>query len=454
MKRSILYILAACMIDMGCTKSYNDTINGQTPDQRLSAALAAYQQKLSGSPYGWILTETTTGMANNGGANATGPKAAFAYYMQFNDSNKVTMFSDFDTTMAVIPGRGSYLLKALQRPALIFDTYSYIHVPCDPDPAISKSPFGYGFGWGTDFEFSFSDNIPVAQLGDTIHLTGDLNGASAVMVKATQQQHDAYFGGGLKTTMLTFNQFRNYFKRVSAGGNLLCEMTPSVASNSADINWLDAADRLHSSTTGLCYTPGSIHFATPDTIGTQIFSGLENLSWDPAASVLSATINGSAVTITGAIAPLKNDSTAPYTWWSRSDNSGYFYYSRGFHANGTDDYFGLAKMGRAMVYWADFGGYDLFLSVDYYGDEIGPSVYTPNPPPAVSDSLSTFTPDGRIIFRLDFSNGDPSSIFNKAVATQELDPAGYYLILKEDGTTYDMVGAANATAWIRWTQDW
>lgn len=459
MKRSIIYILAVCMIGSGCTKSFNDTINNQTPDQRLSAAMAIYQQKLSGAPYGWILTESTTGTANNGGASQTGPKAVFSYYMLFNDSNKVTMFSDFDTTMALIPGRGSYLVKALQRPVLIFDTYSYIHVPCDPNTAVSKSPFGSGFGWGTDFEFSFADNIPAAQLGDTIHLTGDLNSAAAVMIKATQQQHDAYFSGQLKTTMQASNDIRNYFKRISAGGILLCEMTPGLGSNAADLNWLDASNKLHTASTNLYYTPGNIHFVTPDTIGTHIITGMENLSWNAASSVLSATIDGLAVTITGAIAPLQNDSTAPYTWWQGSVNAQSYYFSNsGFHANGTDDYFGVTSLPgwNYMLYWADYNtavGYDAFAG--YVGPGLtGGAMFTPNPPPATSASLSTFTSDGRIIFRSLGAFGDPTSILNNAVLTQEIDPAGYYLILKEDGKSYDMVGAADAKAWIRWTPWW
>jgi transmembrane sensor len=41
------------------------------------------------------------------------------------------------------------------------------------------------------------------------------------------------------------------------------------------------------------------------------------------------------------------------------------------------------------------------------------------------------------------------SQINKGVSTQIIDPAGYYLILKEDGKTYDMVVASDAKAWIR-----
>src|SRR5438045_2160985 len=102
MKKLSAYILLAAMLLAGCKKTYDDTINGQTPDQRVAAAMAAYQSKLTSSQYGWLLTETTTGVANNG-TTQTGPVATFSYFMQFTDSNKVTMFSDFDTVMALTP---------------------------------------------------------------------------------------------------------------------------------------------------------------------------------------------------------------------------------------------------------------------------------------------------------------------------------------------------------------
>ena len=164
MKKISAYILIAAILLGSCKKTYDDTINGLTADQRVAAAMAAYQNKLMSSANGWILTETTTGVATNG-TTQDGPIATFSYFMQFTDSTKVTQFSDFDTIMAFTPKSSGYRVKKLQRPALIFDTYGYIHVPCDPDVSISKSPFGTSYGWGTDFEFSFSDNVDPTKLG-------------------------------------------------------------------------------------------------------------------------------------------------------------------------------------------------------------------------------------------------------------------------------------------------
>src|SRR5258708_13817570 len=97
--------------------------------------------------------------------------------MQFTDSSHVLMLSDFDTSMAAAPKTSGYRVKELTRPALIFDTYNYLHVPCDPDPNISNTPFATGFGWGPDFEYSFADRTVPTYPGHTLRLTANLTSA-------------------------------------------------------------------------------------------------------------------------------------------------------------------------------------------------------------------------------------------------------------------------------------
>src|SRR3982751_615884 len=139
--------------------------------------------------------------------------------MKFNDANFVTMYSDFDTLTSTVAKTSGYRLKALQRPSIEFDSYGYIHLPCDPDPGISKSPVaseGGGYGWGSDFDFSFADNVSPDQLGDTIHLMGNFNHSPAVMVQATKAEQDAYNQQGLKKGMV-FDRILNYFIRITLG---------------------------------------------------------------------------------------------------------------------------------------------------------------------------------------------------------------------------------------------
>ncbi|MEP7278271.1 MAG: DUF4302 domain-containing protein [Bacteroidota bacterium] len=462
MKKLSIYILAAAiLVTTGCKKTYDDTVGGKTADERIAAAMAAYQTKLTKAPYGWIMTESTTGTAYNQGVSQTGPVATFSYFMEFTDSNKVTMFSDFDTSMAATSKTSDFRVKSLQRPALIFDTYSYIHVPCDPLPTVSKSPYGVGYGWGTDFEFSFADNIDPSQLGDTILLTGNLNSANAVLVKATKTQRDAYYAGQLKSTMLAWGNILNYFKLVS-GAATPFELTPGLGgAKSIDINWIDAGN-LKSAASSVYFTATSVNLVTPVKIGTQTISNFNNIVWDAGTATINTSINGSiAATITGSIAPLKNDLAAPYTWWKGSVNSGSYYYSyNGYHVNGVDDFYGVTRLVKwwYMLFWAKYRAsgstfYDANAGV-VNGSLIGLATFSPNPPPATSATITTFTSDGRIIFKILGTFGSATSILNTTVRVQTLDASGYYLILKEDGKSYDMVVASDAKAWLTWSPWW
>jgi hypothetical protein len=439
----------------GCQKKIDDTIGGQTVDQRLTAALAAYQKQLTTAPDGWILIELTTGTALNQGSPTQGPAAAFAYFVQFNDSNKVTMFSDFDTTTALTPQTSSYRLKATQRPSLIFDSYSYIHLPCDPNPAISQSPFGPGLGWGADFEFSFADSTPAAALGDTIQLLGNLNGATAIMIKATQAQRDAYFNGTFAKDFI-FGKIQNYFKNVVVGLKTY-QFTPGLGNRIVDVSWLNGGT-LHSTSTPFYQVADGIGFATPITGNGAALTGLQNIVWDPATSTASVKVNGVAATLAGAIAPLKYDPNSTADWYfSAADIGGLYFSLNGFHVDGVDDAFRLDTLTynglayNAYVYFpggVNGGGgnfFDLFSPFFASGSQAGyPSYFAVAFVNADSQGLGLFD-----IFPQD-TTPDPITATNNLM-DETSNPDHFYFILKEDGTTYDQVISSDAKSWITWT---
>ncbi len=170
MKKIVSYILAATTIGLsGCDK-HKDAFD-KSPDERINEALATYQSALTSSQYGWKGWIYPAGL--EGGV--------VSFYFKFNETNRVEMFSDFDSASAVTPMTASYRLKALQQPALIFDTYSYVHVLADPDGSVNGG--NYGSGLISDFEFAI-DSIA----GDTVKLTGRFNKSKAFLVKATQQK--------------------------------------------------------------------------------------------------------------------------------------------------------------------------------------------------------------------------------------------------------------------------
>lgn len=183
MKKIFYSALCCILICSGCTKK-TDAIFDKTVDERLSEALTNYSNALTTAP-GWKLFVYPKGLESQdirvGG---------LTYYLKFANNNRVTMVSDFITSIAATPKESGYRLKALQRPSLIFDTYTYMHIAADPDPNVSFSPTNSGgYGWGTDFNFSFTD----VAVKDTMILQGNFNKSAAVLVKARQGEMDSAF---------------------------------------------------------------------------------------------------------------------------------------------------------------------------------------------------------------------------------------------------------------------
>ncbi len=146
------------------------------PDTRLAAELSADQAKLLDAPNGWKAT-----IYPKGGKG-------FFYYFKFKADGSVTMLSDFNVTTAQTPMNATYRLKALQRPTLIFDTYSYIHLPSDPKGEISGGPAGAALL--SDFEFAF-----VRSTKDSIVFEGIFNKNEFKMVKLTAPQEQQILSG-------------------------------------------------------------------------------------------------------------------------------------------------------------------------------------------------------------------------------------------------------------------
>lgn len=441
-----LFIIAALLV-VSCQKK-EDYLEGKTPDERLAEAMAKYQDVLIKAPYGWKVVVYPQGLVSTYGVSS-----AFSYYMKFNDTSFVTMYSDFDTLTASVAKTSGWRLKALQRPSIEFDTYGYIHLPCDPDPAVSKSPVaseGGGYGWGSDFDFSFDDNVSPDQLGDTIHLMGNFNHSPATMVRATKAEMDAYNNQGLRKAMV-LDRIQNYYKKITLGATSY-EITPGTGAKSVFFKWLDGTTLTSSASTPYYYTLDGVYFLSPIAAGSQTIKSIDKIVFDANTNSATVEVNGTAGTLAGAIASISTDLAAPYRFWKYSaDQNTYYRSGAAFHVNGVDDFYGATKVAsyNYMLFWANYNAsYDAF--VGYVGTGIiGPATSRPPTPPATSTTNSTFTTDGRIIFRLFGSFGSSTSIFNTTIKAQVLSTSGYYLV-QIGPTSYDMVSALDAKAWIRW----
>lgn len=187
-KRSFNILLAAgAMLVAACDNDYEPIFNGST-DERVEQALNEYSALINSAPHGWRASLYTE----------TGP--GYFYYLDFREDGNVTMISDFNTTTAANSMAGTWVLKALQKPTLTFDTYSYIHLPADPDGNVNGGNTGEGLL--SDFEFTF-----VRTASDSIIMKGLKHKTELYLIKATEQETAAILGDDILHILQSTNAY-------------------------------------------------------------------------------------------------------------------------------------------------------------------------------------------------------------------------------------------------------
>lgn len=403
-----------------CKKNETETAN---VDDRLSAALTAYQTELTGAQYGWK------------GYLLTDSKISATFLMKFTSSNRTTMSADYLTT----PKESSYRLKALQRPMLLFDTYSTLHLLADPTP--SKFGGETGDGYFSDFEFAFVSASP-----DTIKLEGTFNKSKLVLVRSKSDADNASaFTAGEQIADI-LSRLLTYFKRSTIGG-IECELRVDPANNVFGFNYLDGGV-LKTASSNYYVSGNKINLFNPITIGNTVISALEDVSFDAGANVINTKISGgSAIQIREAIAPLKYDINGASSWRAWAAASTYVSSELGFHINGVDDALNLRSLaGYVRI------DYQPNLSAPYDGARIraaasyGPAIL----PTITAGGIAIFPNSG---FQFGTIPAAAATIYAKYLA-QYTQPQGYYLIQTNGGTTqtitYDMVSVSDAKAWVSW----
>lgn len=161
--------LAACLLS--CENEYEPVFEG-SPDARLQKVLDEYNHILNDVHHGWK------------GQLYTATGAGYFYYFDFDEDGTVAMFSDFNETSAGTSLEGTWTLKALQKPTLSFNSYSYVHLPADPDGNVNGGNNGEGLV--SDFEFAFSEIS-----GDSIIFRGIQRNTEMVLIKASGEERSA-----------------------------------------------------------------------------------------------------------------------------------------------------------------------------------------------------------------------------------------------------------------------
>jgi hypothetical protein len=293
MKLITICVVAACFALAGCNKK-TDEVFSETPDARLEKALQAYKNALMQAP-GWKLFVYPEGLQS-----LDIEVGGLTYYIQFPDSNRVNMVSDFNVEMATVPKESGYHLKATQRPSVVFDTYSYIHVAADPDETVSFSPAqSGGYGWGTDFDFAFRDAEP---RGDTLFLEGNFNHSDAYMIKATAEEMQQAFNGRLGQIVENTNDFSsdNSFLFFNASDNSKIGVTFNTFLFRINFTYLGNGQLL-STSVPYSHTTYGVHFKTPVSIGGYTF---QDMFWDDAQQLYYIETPSGRVNITESDTPL------------------------------------------------------------------------------------------------------------------------------------------------------
>lgn len=190
MKKIIIAGMVLCTVTTACRKDNDGSVFGVRPEERMNATLTAYKQQLTGGANGW-----KGYLFPDGGEG-------FGFYFKFGQNNRVNMLGDLTTTTGQDLAESSFRMGAQQRPSLVFDTYSYIHMLSDPDRRV----FGgiVGRGYDSDFEFGYDSTRT-----DTVFLTGNANFSKMMLVRANAEEEKAYNAGGLNTIVNNISDYVN-----------------------------------------------------------------------------------------------------------------------------------------------------------------------------------------------------------------------------------------------------
>ncbi|RZK75003.1 MAG: DUF4302 domain-containing protein, partial [Pedobacter sp.] len=186
--KKLIYLFMVVLVFAGCKKEEELNFDDR-PEVRMNQSIEEVNTILASSPNGWIATLPTAG----GGG--------YGFYMTFDRANQVVqMAGDLTDESATKIAPSTYRVKANAGAELIFDTYNYISLLSDPNPA----SFGgvTGTGLRSDVEFLFERST-----ADSLILTGKKYRQVLKMVKATAAQKTAYESAQYKTLIDKFKAF-------------------------------------------------------------------------------------------------------------------------------------------------------------------------------------------------------------------------------------------------------
>lgn len=434
MKKILFCILLSVLTLTGCNKFEPAPVD--TTDERLNAVLDEYSKVLENAPYGWK------------GYLLTKSEIPATFFFKFDGKNRVIMAADFDDEEM----ESSYLVKALQRPTLIFDTYSTLHLLSDPNPNVLGGATGAGYS--SDFEFAF---VKVGQ--DTVELEGLFNKSKLLLIKSKSVEESEGVFDAVEEVVDVVSNLKKYFKRTEVGGTV-CEVKIDPLYQIFSLSYLVNNELV--TTKSVYYVSNTeMLFYNDLEVKDVVINSLKDIVFDASANAVSAKVNGTTIFIKDNLEPLKFDPLAAQRWHAQmaANFNGCWVSDNAFYADGTPDYCNFGAVPNFQNLWyagpAVFGAGTEAL-ITFTGGLAAPYAAgaLPGSPFLFVDGKARFTLRGSTA---GFVNTTP--VGRAMIAARQIlfggSTAGsfedWYLIpTSDDGRRYDMVRVSDAEAWISW----
>lgn len=375
----------------------------------------------------------------------TDNKTPATFLFNFTDKNRTIMSADYQPT----PSESSYRLKSLQRPTLLFDSYSILHLLSDPTPSVAGGSVGQGYF--SDFEYAF-----LSANADTIKLEGTYNQSKLILIKSKSAAESTNIFTSVTNIGNIASKLKTYFKRTTIGG-VECEVKLDGAAQIISFSYLDASN-LKTLSSNFYVSGTTIVLYDPLVVGNTTVREVSGVSYDTATGFINGTVNSANIQIKEATAPLKLDATAAQRWYNQmaANFNGCWVSDRAFHANGVDDFCNFRNIAGYQNLWyagaAVFGGTSEGM-ITFTG-ALGAPYTLSRVPFAVNAGIARFTLNSNVGT---FTGTTPIAqamtaaraiLYGGAAVGSAQD---WYLIpTSNDGRTYDMVRFGDATAWISW----
>ncbi|WP_181885229.1 DUF4302 domain-containing protein [Pontibacter diazotrophicus] len=418
-----IWLLGLLIVSMlsACDKDNNEVAPGERPDERLNQVLGEYKSQLVNAEHGWKAT-----LFPEGGSG-------YSFLFDFAENDRVVTRSDINAGAATAL-ESTYRLKAAQRPSLLFDTYTYLHILADPDA--TKSGGEWGQGRISDYEFSFDTVSP-----DSMVLTGNYNDSRLVLVRATADEAENYISrvNEQAQTFENINNFTLYFKQLEVGSQTF-DITVDTDLRNITFTYNDGSG-VRTFTTSYYFTPEGLTLLQPFVSGNLTITTLQDLQYNAFRNRITLTVNGTAASIEDTAAPATVDPQTARAFYNNPPNGAFWRTIDGFTVEGVVDAFNVGSITNLDIitlYIQASPPYDglIFWTTD--GEFFGPAL------------RSRITNDGRIVFTYggDFgTTPEQAAPMVNATREQLTIPEGYYVI-RTGPSTYDLVSAKDGKAWI------